>query len=303
MQSASICQMTQRERFYHLVNLGKYPAYYSQAADIALEYLNTLEIKPQFVYSPSEFNQWLKDQYYQGLKDMRKGHWLDTGHLSNGKVVSRFSDRSVKERLLQNTPNNFVDGAWLDRVMPCGTATQVEAILFQIRYEEGGNGNIDENHPNLYSKLLSSLGMQIPIVYSREFSENHRFLDSAFEQPVFQIAVGLYPRQFLPELLGLTLWFEWNSTPSACQFAKCLRGRGIDDTYYKIHQRVDNPDRGHGFLARQAVEIYLEDIKQKGDDVQSHWKRIWQGYHTWDSLNVAFERDLQEHLVALEGKS
>jgi hypothetical protein len=187
--------------------------------------------------------------------------------------------------------------------MPCGTATQVEAILFQIRYEEGGSGNIDENHPNLYSKLLKSQGIQIPTVYSRDFSEDHRFLDFAFEQPVFQIAVGLHPQQFLPELLGMTLWFEWNSTPASYQFAKCLRGRGIDDTYYRIHQRVDNPDRGHGFLARRAVEIFLEDVQQKGDDVQAYWKRIWQGYYTWDNLNISFEEGLQKHLVAFDGKN
>jgi Iron-containing redox enzyme len=296
--------LTKRDWFHCLVNLGSHPEYYLQADQLALEYLNQTVSEPTFTYSKQEFNQWLQEQYSQGLQAMRQGHWLDTGQLNHGKNVGRFSDKAVQKRLLQNAPNNLVDGAWLAHIMPCGGSTWVESILSQIWYDEVGCGNPEENHPNLYLMLLNSQGIKIPSIYSKAFSDDSRFLDTAFEQPVFQLAVGLYPRQFLPELLGMTLWFEWNSTPSACQFAKCLRSRGIDDTYYKVHQRIDNPDRGHGLLARQAVEIYLEqDIQQKGLDVQTHWMRIWKGYQVWDKLSVAFEQNLKEHLITLDGKS
>jgi hypothetical protein len=293
--------MNLRDLFYHFVNLGKYPEWYAQGLDVALIYLNQPVSEP-ILYSPLNLNQWLQEQYNQGLQSMRQGHWLDTGQLGNGKNVGRFSDKAVQERLIQNAPNNFIDGAWAARIMPCGGATWVESLLAQIWYDEVGGGNADNNHPNLFRALLNGQGIKFPPIYDKAFSDNRRFLDVAFEQPVFQLAVGLYPQQFLREILGMTLWIEWNSSPSACQFAKCLRSRGIDDTYYKIHQRVDNPDRGHGFLARKAVEIYLEDIKQNGGDVQGHWKRIWQGYHCWDLLSVSFEQELQEHLLAFDSK-
>ena len=120
--------------------------------------------------------------------------------------------------------------------------------------------------------------------------------------PVLQLAVAKYSRLFLPQILGMTLWFEWNSTPASLAIAKCLRGRGIDDTYYKIHQCVDNPDRGHGFIARKAVKIYLEELQDNNQLVENYWRQIWQGYYTWDELNIAFEKDLQHYLLAFDGK-
>lgn len=295
-------QSTKREYFFRLLNLGQYPEYFPTALEITFDFLNQKVFKPSFRYNSSNLLNWLQEEYEKGLANMRQGHWIDTGILADGREVGRFSDQALQERLRQYAPNNFVDGAWLDRIMPCGSATWVEGILFQIRYEEGGGGKIEENHPNLYGKLLKSQGIDLPVVYSREFSEESKFLDVAFDQPVFQLAISLFPRQFLPELIGMTIWFEWNSTPAAFQAAKCLRRRGFDPTYYQIHQRIDNPHNGHGFLARRAVEIYLGDIEQKGEDVQANWQRIWQGYHVWDTLSETFERDLQNYLVIFDGK-
>jgi hypothetical protein len=290
---------TMRDRYHELLNISRYRETFLKADEIASKQFNQASIPQIFPYSTSSFHQWLDREYQKGLKDMRKGHWMDTGELNGTSTNS-----AVKERILQNAPNNYVDGAWLDRVMPCGSATRAEAVLSQIRFEEGGAGDVNQNHPNIYGNLLVSVGLELPPVYSKEFSNFHLFLDSAFEMPVFQLAVGMYPRQFLPELLGMTLWFEWNSTPSSLVMAKCLRQRGIDSTYYKVHQSIDNRDRGHGYLAREAVNIYFEDLQEDDDDIiQSHWQRIWTGYYTWDEMNTAFEADIQQHLLALYCKN
>jgi hypothetical protein len=291
--------VNKRGDFHKLTNLNSHPDYHHKAQENAREYLEKVTVD-SFSYSNKSLKSWLQEEHSRSIASMKKPHWLDHGCTYSGNCYGPFSNEAIRERLLQNAPNNLIDGAWLDRIMPCGTATLAEGILFRIRYEEAGNGDLAMHHPNVYSNLLHNQEINLSSVYTRKFSEDSRFIDEAFEQPVFQLSVGLFPRQFLPELLGMTLWFEWSSTPSSCQLARCLRGRNIDDTYYKIHQQTDNPTNGHGFLARHAVEVYLEGINSC--DVQQHWHRIYNAYYVWDRLSIEFENRLQDHLVVFDKK-
>lgn len=302
MSYPSFC-LNIREAFFKSLNLSDYRDYYSTTYHLALEFLTAATIPPPFVFSVEIFEQWLDREYQAGLDKMRKHHWLDSGMLMDGRQVGRFSDRAVRERLLQYAPYNMLDGHFLSRIMPCGSASVVEMRLFQIFWEETGSGSIHDNHPALYTQLLTSQGIKLPSVYSWEFSQDSRFINEAFDQPVFQLCVGLHPRHFLPELLGMTLFLEWNATPASCRCARNLRSRGIDDTFFKVHQVADNPVRGHASLVKEAVELYLQDVEAQGGDIDHYWQRIWRGYHTWSSLDDAFEQTLQDYMVEFDGKS
>jgi hypothetical protein len=302
-ESELISKAKIRDRYNCLLNLHQHPNYYGIGQDIAREYLiqsmATMPVCPPF--TKTILREWLEREYAQTLTYMHQGFYLDTGHIGGGEY-GRFSTKAVAERLLQNAPNNFVDGAWLAGVIPCGSATEAEALLAKIRYEESGGGHYEQNHPNLFAQLLRSLNIELPSVYSPEFSQRSIFIDSAFIMPVFQLSIGKHPRLFLPEILGMTLWFEWNSTPISLAIAKCLRQRGIDDEYYKAHQSIDNRHSGHGAIALKAAEAHLKVIQNRGLDIESHWKRIWQGYYAWAALDSQFEAELQHHLLRFDGK-
>jgi hypothetical protein len=82
-----------------------------------------------------------------------------------------------------------------------------------------------------------------------------------------------------------------------------LKGRGIDPHFYELHVAIDNTSAGHGALAKQAIELYLEQVGRQGGDlqVQSQWKRIWNGYVTWATLGT-FGSDLLKYLLKFDGK-
>jgi len=117
------------------------------------------------------------------------------------------------------------------------------------------------------------------------------------------MCVGLFPEEFLPELLGMTLMLEWEATPTLTPTVKMLRGRNISPHFYQLHVAIDNIAAGHGALAKEAIELYLEQIGADGGNsqVQSQWKRIWTGYVTWATLGT-FGSDLVKYLMKFDGK-
>jgi hypothetical protein len=229
-------------------------------------------------------------------------HWLDTGDVNPQLQVGRFSDAAVVENLKQKAPFNLVDGAWLQNILKSGPCSEVQANLFSIWADEAGNGKTELNHCNVYDALLRTVNIYLPPVTSREFIEGD-LLPSGFENAVFQMSVGLSPQEFLPELLGMTLYLEWEATPTLTPTARMLEGRRINPHFYRLHVAIDNIASGHGALAKQAIKLYLDDLREKGGDaaVQSHWQRIWNGYVTWATTGT-FGGDLVMHLLLFDGK-
>lgn len=84
---------------------------------------------------------------------MSKDHWLDSGELMDGRYVGRFSAQAVLERFIQYAPTNLLDGVWLGNILPIGPCTEIEAMLFRIRMDEGGNGKFEQNQMNSASFL------------------------------------------------------------------------------------------------------------------------------------------------------
>lgn len=312
------------EYFHILVNIEQYPDFTAKAKELAQGFFaganfEADDVYAAFDYTPSALDDRMKAIYDAYVASIDEATWADAGKVSWDVVVRRegdreitksltfdlgtpFSKRVVVERLRQMAPFNLVDGAWLQRIQSAGPVDEIRAHLFAIWDDEAGNGRPDQNHCNVYDTLLRSLNVYTPPIASRRFVEQD-LLQSAYIQPVFQLVVSLSPEEFFPELLGMTLYLEWEASPTLTPTVRMLRNRGIDPHFYSLHVAIDNITAGHGFLAKEAIKLYLQKMEDEGgyEAVQLAWQRIWTGYVTWATAG-GFGADLIERCLTLDQK-
>jgi hypothetical protein len=287
--------------FHILVNIEQHPDFIPKAKEIAKAFFAGADYDSDenylpFEYSPEAFDDRMQKIYDEFVESMNEPSQIDTGIISYPVKVRRdgdrevtkmvkfevkpFSNRAVLERMKQRAPFNLTDGAWLQRIQSTGPVDEICAHLFAVWDDEAGNGRADQNHCNVYETLLRSQNIYMPPIGSRKFVEQG-LLPAAFIQPVFQLAVGLFPDEFFPELLGMTLYLEWEATPTLTPTVRHYKQRGIDPHFYSLHVAIDNITAGHGFLAKEAIKLYLQRTEREGGSVPEAWNRIWNGYVTW----------------------
>jgi hypothetical protein len=115
----------------------------------------------------------------------------------------------VCQDILYIAPFNQLDGAWLRFVEDGGETDAVHGLLFQVWRDEVGNGKPSEHHGNLYTTLLRSLSFDLSDTASRAYVDEFPFTDEAFVSPAFELAISARSKDYLPELLGMTLYLEW----------------------------------------------------------------------------------------------
>lgn len=193
----------------------------------------------------------------------------------------------------QFAPAILVDGCWLQHM---GEAThqddRVHRLLYRIYAEELGSGETKQNHSNVYRDLLASLAIDLPPHDSEEFARHPDFLDSAFDLPVFLLGISLFPRSFMPEILGLNLAIELSGLGAGyMHLIDELRYWGIDPFIVSLHLSIDNLAGGHAALAVEAVQLFLDDVRATAGDaaVDTHWRRIWRGYLSLHTVTRRFK--------------
>ena len=319
------CLGTTADYFHRLVNIELNRDFAPKALELALQMLDDAKFSadPKFApirYTPEAFDAHL-DKIYADFVDniMYKPVPWESGNIKWDAAVDydeddqpvrkerlfhvgQFSDRALAERFRQFAPLNLTDGAWLQNILAAGPVDGVKSRLFAIWCDEAGNGRPELNHSNVYDALLRSLNIYMPPVTSRAFVEQD-LVRSSFESSVFQLCVGLFPRRFLPELLGMTLFVEWEATPTMQAIAKMMADRRIDPQYYRMHAAIDNINVGHGALAKEAIKLYLHAKHEEGGDaiVQEHWQRIWRGYVAWSTLGNGAD-EVVERMMILDKK-
>lgn len=309
--------LTFREYFYILMNIDEYPSFRPYAKLLAQQILDTTRIEfiekfgvqerrghPEtFVnYSQTALRAKLEEIYeYQRKKGSDYKPWRTPGNRQE-QITG----------LVHNAPFNQTDGAWLRGVSRAGPTDDARAMLFEIWSDEVGNGDPGLNHANLYTSLLNSVDIRLPDIASREYVESPLFAETDFISPVYELCVSLHTEQFFPELLGMTLFLEWEVL-SLVPGVKLFDYLGIDSQFYRMHVGIDNATEGHGAKARRAVESYLDSIRRESgeDAVQAYWKRIWNGFVSFAAPETGyFDGDdsqpetatTQDRILALMGR-
>jgi L-Lysine epsilon oxidase N-terminal/L-lysine epsilon oxidase C-terminal domain/Iron-containing redox enzyme len=273
-----------RDYFYIMLNYSEFPDFEPKARQLALKFLRdtkalqrTAAFKADpdnrmyepFKYSPSAFEARLQEIYNQYAAEAAAANASDEG----------WRRQDVIARVLQLAPFNQLDGAWLRNATRAGPISDVNAFLFSIWSDETGNGDPALNHANLYTALLQSLGIYLPDLRSRAYADNPALFDSAFTGPLFQLVISQFSEDFFPEILGMTLQLEWEVL-TLWPAVKRLERQNISTQFYRMHIGIDNADDGHGALAKQAVQQYLDYVRAKSgeEEAEAQWERIWNGY-------------------------
>jgi hypothetical protein len=289
---------SERDFFYYLMNIDAYPDFVPRAHQLVHHYLaqghrNMLEADPDEVWSYFPFSQTAFDArmeliYANFVRDnatTANPELLASSDFSAQNYLGTSNRARQAYQLLQMGPFNQLDGAWLRRVIPDGPVDDVGELLAQIRQDELGDGVTAQNHANVYTDLLKSLNFYLPDLYTRAYADDPRLLDEAFTQPCFLLAISQFDDEFLPEILGMTLYLEWSSI-ALVSTVNSLKAFDINPLYYSLHVGIDNAAAGHGALAKRAIGIYLDRIRaSEGPEVmQKIWQRIWSGYVTFGTL-------------------
>ena len=194
------------DAFHCLVNIERFPEFRKTARALASSFFAAADYSDPhyqpFTYAVNALRERMDWIYNDFVAQMDDPHFLEA-----------FPKAAVVENLRQKAPMNMTDGAWLHHILAAGPTGEVRSRLFAIWSDEAGNGQPELNHSNIYDTLLRSLDVFLPPVTSRAFVELD-LLPSAWANPVFQLCVGLFPEDLLPELLGMTLYLEWEATPT-----------------------------------------------------------------------------------------
>jgi L-Lysine epsilon oxidase N-terminal/L-lysine epsilon oxidase C-terminal domain/Iron-containing redox enzyme len=289
---------SERDFFYYLMNIDSYPDFLPRARHLVHQYLdqgrkNMKEVDSDnvwsaFPYSQAAFDSRMELIYANFVRDNQTTANPDlrsSPEFSAPTYLAKANRDKVAYGQLQMGPFNQLDGAWLRRAVPDGPVDEVGELLARIRQDELGDGETAQNHANVYTDLLKSLHYYLPDLYTRAYADDPRLLDEAFTQPCFLLAISQFDDDFLPEILGMTLYLEWSSIGLVFTVNE-LKAFGINPLYYALHVGIDNAAAGHGALAKRAVEIFLDRVRSTEGDaaMQGAWERIWTGYVTFGTL-------------------
>ncbi|MGW0808176.1 LodA/GoxA family CTQ-dependent oxidase [Nonomuraea sp. NPDC002799] len=273
-----------RDYFYYLLNLEQHADFLPKARELADEYLRLaweeldkyveLEEYGYFAYDAVTFRARL-EKIYERERRAAEAYNPATGA---GEPLFKTADQVI-ERIRQLAPFNQLDGSWLERIAQAGPSSEVQGYLFEIWSDEIGNGDPAQNHANVYTDLLHSAGIRLPPIASRAYADDPSIWDSSYISPVYQSAIAQFPETYAPELLGMTLYLEWEAIFLPAM-VKLYDYHGYDPLFYQLHVAIDNAVSGHGAKARDAVIRYLDHVREESGEreMQEHWRRVWNGY-------------------------
>ncbi|KAL1854492.1 hypothetical protein Daus18300_011413 [Diaporthe australafricana] len=207
--------------------------------------------------------------------------------------------------LIQRAPSKLVDGAWLGYMHTTETPFALRPITknaWQVMSEELGDGDLAKNHAAIYRKLLQGIGAGLPEASSEAFVRAHDDDNNnnnnnntkngsedieIWRSAVAQMLISLFPREFLPEILGFNLHFEclaWDTVRAARE----LREVRLDDYYFLLHISIDNSDSGHAAMASRVVVDYLRRVQSEQGDaaLRRAWGGVQAGYLLSESATL-----------------
>ncbi|MFB4306211.1 iron-containing redox enzyme family protein [Actinomadura sp. GTD37] len=228
---------------------------------------------PPREWRPGALRSWLRDQHDRHDEQFRAGEELP--------VPPR---EEVVDAFVQLAPLNLIDGGWLSGFTDHRHAvSDLGRFLFATYWDELGNGELTLNHPLIYRALMRDMGLDLPPTASREFAEWPGFRDESFELPVYWLALGRFPRTFLPETLGLNLAMEMSGVGGTYRRDRAaLRAHGFSSRYADVHNTIDNVATGHSAWAADAIDAFLSGLAERSGRAAAGgaWHRMRVGFRS-----------------------
>lgn len=267
-----------REMYHRLINIEHYPEILPRAEAFARNRLTrsmaALNSRarpiPSRHYSPEILDHWVAGKHREQMNE------YDPRHGKPLVTKEAFIHHSV-----QLAPLILIDGAWLQGMLTLKSSpVELDRILFQILYEESGEGDSRKHHANIYRDLLYAMGTQPPAIETKEFIHWPPLHDSSFEMPVFWLSIAAFPRHFMPEILGLNLAVELAGVGGPYMQARdTLRYFNLPTLFVDVHLAADNVSQGHTASSVHAIKLYMDHVSDRDGPygLDSTWRRVWSG--------------------------
>ena len=282
-------ELSRRELYYYLINVDLFPDVLKVASHNVKQWLALSGL-----FNPLPFKQYSHQQFDAFIDTL---YQTEVERYQPLQGTPKISKAAYIWGIEQIAPMILIDGCWLQQsLMLKNVNADICDILFSIYCDEVGNGQLQKNHCTIFQQLLDTLSISVPPVHSAEFSKHSRFIDSAFDLPVYMLALSAHSAKFLPELLGLNMAIELSGLGKDYKrLVDEWNYWGIDSTIADIHISIDNYATGHTLLAKKAIQLYMDDILKCTADVDilnEQWRRIYTGYASLRFVGGRFKRSL-----------
>jgi hypothetical protein len=260
-----------RELFHDLVGGRDRAATIRRAAAFVEYWLDAAQKmeKPVFTWELPE--RYIADQF----PDWMHKTYQDMASAPVAPVTD--SGKGHRERSFHGAADNLVDGAWLQGLSRRVELSEAEQLLYDIYWDEIGNGTAGCSHGVLYEDLLVGLGYKLPKFWTREFIDDVPFLDEGFVAPVFRLAIAEFPESRFPEIVGVNMVCEFHGLGTAgISKADDLTELGYDTSFTRLHIADDNVEMGHSAKARDAVVFLMAEATRLGV-ADLVWERVRRG--------------------------
>ncbi|NOQ14767.1 MAG: hypothetical protein GQ583_09885 [Methyloprofundus sp.] len=268
-------KFSNRELYYYLVNVDLFPDILATAKAKVSKLLRTCAL-----FNPLPFKHYSHQQFDAYIGNIYQQEIITYKPLQGAPKISKAAYIWGFEQI---APLILIDGCWIQNSLALKNINpEICEILFSIYADEIGCGQLQQNHPFIFQQLLDNLAIHLPPVHSREFSQHPGFLKSAFDLPVYMLSLSSFSVEFLPELLGLNMAIELSGLgKSYMRLVDDWNYWGIDPSIASIHISIDNYASGHTYLAKKAIQIYMDELMQTTGNhilLDKHWRRIYSGY-------------------------
>ena len=282
-------KLRNRELYYYLVNADLFPDVLPMAKAKAGKLLQLSAL-----FNPLPFKHYSHQQFDAYIENI---YQTEVSAYQPLQGIPKISKEAYIWGIEQIAPMILIDGCWLQNSLALQhISPEICKILFGIYCDEIGNGQLEQNHPYIFQQLLDSLSIQVPSVYSAEFIKHSGFINSAFDLPTYMLALSCHPTAFFPELLGLNMAIELSGLgKSYMHLVDEWNYWGIDPSIANLHITIDNYASGHTFLAKKAVQLYMDDVLKRTGDVKvldKYWRRIYSGYASLRFVGERFKLSL-----------
>ena len=274
-----------RDAFYYLMNIESHEGFLAQGARDGERCMLKEAWRNQELMMADAEQVWKFFPFTQDAFDARMQMIYDNYVRDNqdpdvfAADLQRFPLAKIIDNVLQFAFQS-TDGAWLRHITPDGPLAKINDLLFRIRMDELGDGNVEQNHANVYTDLLRIVNIYLPDLHTRAYADNPALLNSSFTTTVFLLAISEFNDEFFPELLGMTLELEWGSVSLPRQVNQLI-AYGITPQYYKLHVGIDNVSpRAMGRLPRKPcgnVSANGAPARRRGSDagsLEAHLERL-----------------------------